>query len=94
MLGLVVAAELQHEGVAPSAAEMRKLTETIRSRKAAVIFTEPQYSPQTARTLARECKIKVCQLDPLSGGPEKPAPDHYVSVMRENFRKIRSALER
>ena len=94
LLGLNVAAEIQHEGVAPSAAEMRKLTETIRSRKAAVIFTEPQYSPQTARTLARECKIKVCQLDPLSGGPENPSADHYVSVMRENFRKIRSALER
>lgn len=94
LLCLNVAAEIQHEGVAPSAAELRKLTELIRSRKAAVIFTEPQYSQQTARTLARECGIAVCRLDPLSGGPEKPSADHYVSVMRENLRKIRSVLLR
>ena len=93
-LGLKIAAEIQSEGIAPSAAEMRKLAETIRNRKAAVIFTEPQYSPQTARTLARECGIKVCRLDPLSGGPENPPADYYVSVMRENLRKIRSSLER
>ena len=94
LLGLNVAAEIQHEGVFPSAAEMRKLTELIRSRKAAVIFTEPQYSSQIARTLARECGIKLCHLDPLSGGPENPPADHYVSVMQENLSKIRSALER
>ena len=41
-LGLKTAAEIQSEGVAPSAAELRKLVKIIREHKVAVIFTEPQ----------------------------------------------------
>ena len=91
-LGLQTAAEIQSEGVAPSAAELRKLVKIIREHKVAVIFTEPQYSAQTAETLAKECGVKVCQLDPLAGGPANPSRDLYLRVMRENLNKIRSVL--
>ena len=50
LLDLKIVAEIQGEGIAPSASEMRKLVETIRRKKVAVIFTEPQYSAQTAKT--------------------------------------------
>ena len=87
-----IAAEIQAEGIAPSAAEMRKLVKIIREHKVAVIFTEPQYSAQTAKTLAKECAVKVCQLDPLAGGPVNPPRNFYLGVMRENLNKIRSVL--
>ncbi len=92
LLDLKIAAEIQGEGIAPSASEMRKLAETIRRRKVAVIFTEPQYSAQTAKTLAKECGVGICQLDPLAGGPVDPPRDHYLAVMRENLNRIRGAL--
>ena len=91
-LGLKIAAEIQSEGIAPSAAELRKLVKIIREHKVTVIFTEPQYSAQTAETLARECGVKVCQLDPLAGGPANPPRDLYLRIMRENLHKIRSVL--
>ena len=91
-LELKTAAEIQGEGAAPSAAAMRKLVKIIREHQVAVIFTEPQYSANSAKTLARECRIPVCQLDPLAGGPADPPQDHYVNVMRENLKKIREVL--
>jgi len=92
LLDLKIAAEIQGEGIAPSASEMRKLVETIRRQKVAVIFTEPQYSAQTAKTLAKECGIGICPLDPLAGGPDDPPQDHYLATMKENLNKIRGAL--
>ena len=91
-LDLKIAAEIQGEGIAPSAAEMRKLAGTIRREKVAVIFTEPQYSVQTAKTLSKECRIGICQLDPLASGPADPPRDFYLITMRENLKKIRGAL--
>ena len=91
-LDLKIAAAIQNEGIALSASDMRKLAEVIRRKKVAVIFTEPQYSAQTAKTLAKECGIAVCQLDPLAGGPADPPQDLYLVVMKENLNKIRGAL--
>lgn len=91
-LDLKIAAAIQDEGIALSASDMRKLAKVIRREKVAVIFTEPQYSAQTAMTLAKECGIAVCQLDPLAGGPADPPQDLYLVVMKENLNKIRGAL--
>ena len=91
-LGLKIAAEIQSEGTAPSAATMRHLVKTIRSSRVKVILTEPQYSAQVAGTLAKECGIKLCQLDPLAGGPPNPPRDYVLQVMRTNLEKIRRAL--
>ncbi|MBQ9336030.1 MAG: zinc ABC transporter substrate-binding protein [Lentisphaeria bacterium] len=92
LLGLEIAAEIRGEGTAPSASEMRKLVKVMRTRRVGVIFTEPQYSAQTAETLARECGISVCRLDPLASGPSDPPPGYYLKTMRENLKKIRSVL--
>ena len=92
MLGLKVAAEIRGAGTAPSAAEMRKLVKVMREQQVKVIFTEPQYPAQTALTLARECGIPVCQLDPSASGPSDPPPGCFCRTMRENLNKIRSVL--
>jgi len=91
-LGLKIVAEIQGEGIAPSAAEMRKLAGLIRQEKVSVIFTEPQYSEQTAKTLSKECGIGICRLDPLASGPVDPPRDYYLVTMKENLEKIRGAL--
>ena len=80
--------------MAPSAAEMRHLVESIRRNKVTVIFTEPQFSSRVAELLARECRIPVCKLDPLANGPVNPPPGYYVRVMNENLSRIRSVLVR
>ena len=92
LLDLTVAAEIRGEGTAPSAAEMRKLVKIMRDHRVQVIFTEPQYSAQTALTLARECGLPVCQLDPAASGPANPPPGYFCRTMRENLKKIRSVL--
>ena len=93
-LEIRIAAEIQGEGHSPSAAEMRQLAGSIRRNRVAVIFTEPQFSSRSADLLARECRIRVCKLDPLANGPVNPPPGYYVRVMNENLSKIGSVLGR
>lgn len=57
---------------------------------ATTVFTEPGEGNKVAETLAREIGGEVSVLDPLE--VQRPGID-YFSVMRENLRELRKALE-
>lgn len=90
-LGLTVVGVIETApGQEPSAGEIRKLSRTIRERGVPVVFTEPQYSPKLAETLAREAGVKVRVLDPVATG--SPTLTAYEDAMRRNLSTILEAL--
>ena len=53
-------------GQEPSAAELAAIMEEAKQAGVKVIFTEPQFSQQSAQTIAREIGAEVMPVDPLS----------------------------
>lgn len=92
-LGLEVAATVQSEdGHEPSAAELLDLIRIIRQQKVVAVFTEPQYSEQTAAVLVRETGIRLAVLDPGATGPENAPPDYLEKLMRKNLDTLKTVL--
>ena len=93
--GLNVAAVIEHEpGTEPSPQELAETIEKINSLPVKVIFTEPQYSPKAAETIARETGAKVFELDPIVTGEAKPENLlDYVDRMLTNTLTLIKALQ-
>jgi zinc transport system substrate-binding protein len=91
-IGLEIVAVTQPHGLAPSAAGMRTLAETLRAAGAGAVFTEPQYDAKVGRTLAREIGIPVAVLDPVATGPEDAPLDYYERTMRRNLETMARLL--
>lgn len=76
----------------PSAQELALLVEKMRAFQVPAIFVTPTFNRALAEQVAAEtgAKVVVLYLGALSG-PTGPAPD-YLSLMRENVRRIVDAL--
>lgn len=79
-------------GQEPSAQYMRTLLDTIRTKKAAAVFAEPQYSPRIAEVIARDAKVPLDSLDPVATGPHSAPLDYYETTMRTNLETMRRVL--
>ena len=66
---------VQIEGSDPSAAEMAELIQTARAESIKVIFAQPEFSTQSAETIAREIRGEVLLISPL-------APDWMDNLQR------------
>lgn len=90
-LGLAVVGYVEGTpGQEPSAGEMRDLIRTIREKRAAAVFAEPQYPGRLAAMIAAEAGVPVLALDPFSTG--STAPTAYEEAMRRNLRTLAEAL--
>ena len=90
-LGLTVVGWIEETpGQEPSAGEIRALIRTIRERKAAAVFAEPQYPGRLAAMVAEEAGVPTFMLDPVSTGSATPST--YEDVMRRNLRTLAEAL--
>lgn len=69
--------------VEPSARHLADLARVIREQKVKVIFVEPLSSPKLAQQLAKDCGIKVAELDTLETGPLTSTG--YEDKMRRNL---------
>ncbi len=47
----------------------------------------------SVNTLVNETGVPVCELDPLTSGPDDPPLDYYEIVMIENMKKLLSAMQ-
>ena len=59
------------------------------------IFTEELSSPEVSELIARECGIKTDTLNPLEGleQEEIDAGENYISVMKDNFARLKEACK-
>ena len=70
---LNVLAVIEREpGTEPTPQELADTIEKINALPVKVIFTEPQYSPKAAETIARETGAQILTLDPIVTGEAKP----------------------
>ncbi len=59
-----------------------------------VLFTEPQYSPSAAETIARETGAKIYTLDPIvTGEANEQALNAYIDTMKKNMETLKTALQ-
>ncbi len=92
---LNVAAVIEREpGTEPTPQELAETIEKINSLPVKVIFTEPQYSPKAAETIARETGAQIFELDPIVTGEAKPENlMDYVDRMLNNALTLIKALQ-
>ena len=91
--GLQVAAVVnkEPEDTLPTA-QLVRVAELIRSEEEQpLILKSPEEDP-AVNTLVYETGIPVCELDPMTSGPENPPLDYYESVMILNLKTLRDAL--
>jgi ABC-type Zn uptake system ZnuABC Zn-binding protein ZnuA len=90
-VGLTVVGKIETvPGQEPSAGEIQRLSRTIREKEVPAVFSEPQYSPKLADTLAREAGVPVRVLDPVATG--SPALTAYEDAMRRNLSTLKEVL--
>lgn len=87
----VVAVIEREPGTYPSAGEVAKIIDLIRSKDVKAIFVEPQYSRSAADTIARETNIPVYTLDPVVTG--ELDKDSYIKLMNQNLSVLEEALK-
>jgi zinc transport system substrate-binding protein len=75
----------------PTPQHLAEVAGQARQHKTTTIFFETLVSPKVAETLAKEVGAKAEVLDPIEGIKAGSADD-YVSVMRSNLTKLRTAL--
>lgn len=80
-------------GTEPTPQELTETIEKVNAMPVKVIFTEPQYSPKAAETIARETGAKIFTLDPIVTGEAKPEnSSDYMNKMLNNAVVLFEAL--
>ena len=80
-------------GTEPSPQELEATIEKVRKLPVKVLFTEPQYSPKAAETIAREAGASVYSLDPIvTGEASEQQMDAYIRAMKKNAATLKEAL--
>ena len=93
--GLHILTVIEREpGSEPTPAELQAVIEQVKPLAAKVLFTEPQYSPDAAKTIARETGARIYTLDPIViGEANESAMDAYLTTMRKNMDTLKEALQ-
>ncbi|GGO44190.1 metal ABC transporter substrate-binding protein [Streptomyces lasiicapitis] len=76
----------------PSANRVRDLQEMAKADGVTTVFYETLVSDKTAKTLAKDAKLKTDVLDPIEGITKKSKGDDYIEVMRSNLAALQKAL--
>ena len=80
-------------GTEPTPQELETTIAKVNTLPVKVLFTEPQYSPAAAETIAKETGAKIYQLDPVvTGEANLEAMDAYISAMKKNMNILKEAL--
>jgi zinc transport system substrate-binding protein len=79
----------------PSAQVMARIIEVVREHGVKTIFFEELISDNVAQTIAKETGAKAVPIQPLENISEDELKSHqtYLSIMRENLKKLREAME-
>lgn len=93
--GLKIVSVIEREpGSEPTPQELEETIAEVQKMPVKVLFTEPQYSPSAAETIARETGARIYQLDPVVTGEATPdAIDDYINRMKKNAAVLKEALQ-
>ncbi len=74
--------------------QLARLMELIQSGENLPLLLKSTETDRSAQVLVAETGIPVCELDPMTTGPEEPPLDYYETVMRRNLEQMKSMLRR
>ena len=90
----VVSVIEREPGTEPTPQELEETIRQVNALPVKVLFTEPQYSPSAAKTIAAETGAKIYQLDPVvTGEANEQAMDAYIDAMKKNMEVLKEALQ-
>jgi ABC-type Zn uptake system ZnuABC Zn-binding protein ZnuA len=89
----VVGVILANVGQEPTAAELAQLVETVKSAHVKAVFSEAQFSPKLAQTLADEAGIEHIVTTLYNDALGPPPADTYLGLMRYDMDQIVAALK-
>lgn len=89
----IIAVIEREPGTEPTPQELAETIAKVNALPVKVLFTEPQYSPKAAETIARETDAKIFMLDPVVTGDATPANSNaYLDSMMNNMMVLVRAL--
>ena len=68
--------------ILPGAKQLAEIREVIQHEKVNCIFSEPQFNPSIANTIAQDTGVKSAVLDPL-GARLEPGKDLYFDLIKD-----------
>ncbi len=82
-------------GEEPSPRRIAGISRLMKENGIRHVFTEPFGSPRIAEAISRETGAEILVLDPVEGltRSEEASGAGYVSIMRENLKNLRKALD-
>lgn len=83
---------LENVGTEPSAGELADLVERVKAAGVKAVFSEEQFSPELAQTLAQEAGISDVVTTLYNDALGDPPADTYLGMMRTDFERIAEAL--
>lgn len=89
----IVAVIEREPGTEPTPQELAETIQKVNALPVKILFAEPQYSPKSADTIARETGATISILDPIVTGETKlESADDYINKMRINMDVLAKAL--
>lgn len=89
----IVATIESEPGIEPTPQELIDIVRKVNYLPVKVLFTEPQYSPTAAETIARETGAKIYTLDPVTTGDATTGnANAYIDRMKTNMNTLVEAL--
>ena len=83
---------LDNVGAEPTARELADLVEKVRATGVRAVFSEAQFNPELARTLAEEAGISDVVTNLYTDALGDPPADSYLGMMRLDIERIADAL--
>ena len=74
-------------------AQLAAVSKLIGSEELMPLILKSAEEDPAVNTLVNETGIPVCELDPLTSGPENPPLDYYEAVMLRNVKTLLNALD-
>ena len=89
----IVAVIEREPGTEPTPQELSETIQKVNALPVKIFFAEPQYSPKSADTIARETGATISILDPIVTGESKiENANDYIDKMRINMNVLSTAL--
>lgn len=76
-----------------SAKKMKEITDLVKNEGIKIIFFESFVSPKVSETISQETGARVLSLQPLANVNIDEAQKGYISLMKDNLKKLSLAME-
>ena len=74
-------------------AQLVRVAELIKTGESMPLILKSAEEDPAVNTLVNETGVSVCELDPMTSGPEDPPLDYYETVMIQNMKALQEALQ-